>query len=35
MVFREERTELEEAERPRINIVLIWFDELKERVPVP
>jgi hypothetical protein len=24
-----------EAEPPQINIVLNWFEELKERVPVP
>ncbi len=24
-----------EGSRPRINIVLNWFEELKERVPVP
>ena len=35
MVFLKERTELEEAERPRINMVLNWFEDLKERVPVP
>ena len=23
------------AERPQINIVLNWFEELKERAPVP
>ena len=28
------RAELEATERPRINIVLNWFEELKERVPV-
>jgi len=25
----------EESARPQINIVLNWFEELKERVPVP
>ena len=31
--FPDESSEL--AARPRINIVLDWFEELKERVPVP
>ncbi len=35
MVFPEERAELEETERTRINIVLNGFEELKERVPDP
>jgi hypothetical protein len=33
MVFLEERAELEGVECPRINIVLNWFEESKERVP--
>ena len=29
------QTESEEQTGPQINIVLNWFEELKERVPVP
>ena len=32
MIFPTEQTETDEAQ---INIVLNWFEELKERVPVP
>ncbi len=28
-------TEGEQAPAPKINIILNWFEELKERVPVP
>jgi len=35
MVFPADLDNLEEAARPQINIVLNWFEELKERVPVP
>ena len=35
MVFPAEQTGSGEAARPQINIVLNWFEELKERVPVP
>jgi hypothetical protein len=33
VVMRE--TETTEAARPQINVVLNWFEELKERVPLP
>ena len=35
MVFPSDETESGETARPQINIVLNWFQELKERVPVP
>ncbi len=35
MMFPADRTDSGEASRPQINIVLNWFEELKERVPVP
>ncbi len=35
MVFPSDQTESGEPARPRINIALNWFEELKERVPVP
>ena len=35
MVFSAEQSESGEPVRPQINIVLNWFEELKERVPVP
>ena len=35
MVFPAGQTEASEPVRPQINIVLNWFEELKERVPVP
>jgi len=35
MVFPADLDNLEEAARPQINIVQNWFEELKERVPVP
>ncbi len=35
MVFPADLDNLGEAARPQINIVLNWFEELKERVPVP
>ena len=35
MVFPEDQTDVSEPVRPQINIVLNWFEELKERVPVP
>ena len=35
MVFPADRPESGEPARPQINIVLNWFEELKERVPVP
>ena len=34
MIFPVDRIEGGEASRPQINVVLIWFEELKERVPV-
>ncbi len=34
MVFPADRTEGGEPSRPQINIVLNWFEELKQRVPV-
>ena len=34
MVFPAEQAEGEPA-RPQINIIMNWFEELKERVPVP
>ena len=34
MIFPADRTDSEPA-RPQINIVQNWFEELKERVPVP
>ena len=35
MVFPADRVDAGESAQPRINIVLNWFEELKERVPVP
>jgi len=35
MVFPADQANSGEASRPQINIVLNWFEELKERVPVP
>ncbi len=35
MVFPADRPDTGEPARPQINIVLNWFEELKERVPVP
>ncbi len=35
MVFPTDRPDTGEPARPQINIVLNWFEELKERVPVP
>jgi len=35
MVFPAEQPDSGEPARPQINIVLNWFEELKERVPVP
>ena len=35
MVFPAEQPDTGEPARPQINIVLNWFEELKERVPVP
>ena len=35
MVFPADRPETGEPARPQINVVLNWFEELKERVPVP
>ena len=35
MVFPADETDSGEAARPQINIILNWFEELKERVPVP
>ena len=35
MVFPADQTEGGETSRPQVNIVLNWFEELKERVPVP
>ena len=35
MLFPADRAESGEPTRPRINIVLNWFEELKERVPLP
>ncbi|MDA2935007.1 protein kinase [Acidobacteria bacterium AH-259-D05] len=35
MVFPADRPDPGEASRPQINIILNWFEELKERVPVP
>ena len=35
LVYPSNLTEPGELGRPQINIVLNWFEELKERVPVP
>ncbi len=35
MVFPADRLDTGEPTRPQINVVLNWFEELKERVPVP
>ena len=35
MVFPADQADSSEPARPQINIVLNWFEELKERVPVP
>ncbi len=35
MVFPADRPDSGQPARPRINFVLNWFEELKERVPAP
>ncbi|WP_171039874.1 hypothetical protein, partial [Streptococcus pseudopneumoniae] len=35
MVFPADRPDSGEPARPQINVVLNWFEELKEMVPVP
>ena len=35
MVFPADQSDSGETARPQVNIVLNWFEELKERVPVP
>ena len=35
MAFAADQTETGEPARPQINIVLNWFEELKEQVSVP
>ncbi len=35
MMFPADQSDSGEPARPQINIVLNWFEELKERVPVP
>ncbi len=35
VIIPADQTETSESARPQINIVLNWFEELKERVPVP
>ncbi len=35
MMFPADQSDSAEPARPQINIVLNWFEELKERVPVP
>ncbi len=35
MVFPADQSDSGEPSRPQINIILNWFEELKERVPVP
>jgi hypothetical protein len=35
MIFPEGETDSAASSTKRINIVLNWFEELKERVPVP
>ncbi len=35
MVFPAEQPDSGEPARPQINIILNWFEELKQRVPVP
>ena len=35
MIFPADQDEFTEPPRPQINIVLNWFEELKQRVPVP
>ena len=35
MVFPADETESGEPARPQINVVLNWFEELKERAPAP
>jgi hypothetical protein len=35
MVFSADQPDTGEPARPQINVVLNWFEELKERVPVP
>ncbi len=35
MVFPDDQTDSAEPFRPTIIVVLNWFEELKERVPVP
>ncbi len=35
MMFPADQPDSGEPSRPQINIVLNWFEELKERVPVP
>ena len=34
MIFGEDQAKSGEPDRPQINVVLNWFEELKERVPV-
>ena len=35
MIFPPDQTALADPTRPQINIVLNWFEELKQRVPIP
>ena len=35
MIFPESQADSDGPVRPQLNIVLNWFEELKERVPVP
>jgi len=35
MVFPVDQADSGDPARPQINVVLNWFEELKERVPVP
>ena len=35
MVFPADQPDSGERSRPQINVVQNWFEELKERVPVP
>ena len=35
MVFPADEVEVGDSARPQINIVLNWFEELKQRVSVP
>ena len=34
MIFQEDQANSGVPDRPQINVVLNWFEELKERVPV-